>query len=249
MCGRYVLFAEAEELLDHGGVLNIQAPYGVPPARYNIAPTHIIPILAIGDAGVERRADSGLDVPKPQALSTLAGTAKASLLPARWGLIPPWQSTPSGPPLFNARAETVTQKPSFKAAFARRRCLIPMNGYYEWKHKEPFYIHATTLMWAAGIYETHHNCLSTTIITTQAIEPVAEIHHRMPLFIPRVNHMTWLQDSTNGEPCMSTSFLAEELLDNIDSSYYENLHIDRANPLVGHIKNEGPHLLENPGLF
>lgn len=139
MCGRFVLFTES--LLDEVGewesITEVHAPEGLPPARYNIAPTQPVAIVRVEDT-----------------------TARVE--PARWGLLPHWKKDLDGPPLFNARAETVAKKPSFRDAFKAQRCVIPLDGYYEWKagdnpkaKKQPFYVTGPEgLLWAAGLWAT-----------------------------------------------------------------------------------------------
>jgi putative SOS response-associated peptidase YedK len=175
MCGRYSLHSNPN-------VIALQFGLSHPPeltARYNVAPG--TPILAI-------RADAH------------AGRT-ASLL--HWGLIPSWAKDPSiGNRLINARAETLTEKPSFRTAFRRRRCIIPANGYYEWMptggRKLPHYIRPTgdELFGFAGLYEHWqgpegplHSC---TIITTESNALLRPIHARMPVILPVDAYAHWL---------------------------------------------------------
>lgn len=180
MCGRFALFTTAEALIDaagqlFGGDLPVHAPQGTPGPRYNLAPTQVVPVV---------RSDG----------------AEALLEPARWGLFPHWKKDDSGPPLFNARAETVATKPSFRDAYRHGRCLIPMNGYYEWHEKKPNFVSLggddTELMWAAGLWSTGLDQLSTTMITTDSAEPIAWLHDRMPRFLTRDEIGPWLAGDT-----------------------------------------------------
>ncbi len=121
-----------------------------------------------------------------------------------WGLIPFWAKDPSlGAKLINARAETVAQKPSFKNAFAKRRCLIPADGFYEWKKegnkKIPysFYMKSGQPFVFAGLYETwiapdKKQVNTCTIITTEANRLVSPIHDRMPVIVPMDKTAVWL---------------------------------------------------------
>ncbi|MDU6593410.1 MAG: SOS response-associated peptidase, partial [Corynebacterium sp.] len=113
MCGRFVLFTESllDEVGELPGVTEVHAPQGTPGPRYNIAPTQPVAIVRVRES-------------------------LAQVDPARWALLPHWKKDLEGPPLFNARAETVASKPSFRHAFKGQRCLIPMNGYYEWRQEE-----------------------------------------------------------------------------------------------------------------
>ncbi|MCU0569024.1 MAG: SOS response-associated peptidase [Oculatellaceae cyanobacterium Prado106] len=154
---------------------------GLPPVppRYNIAPTQ--PLLAI-------RPDEG---------------RRREVTWFHWGLIPSWAKDPSmGARMINARAETILEKPSFKTSFARRRCLIVADGFYEWqrvgKTKQPFHFafNNRTLFAFAGLFdfwERDGNAIaSCTIITTAANEEVQEIHDRMPVILQPSEYDTWL---------------------------------------------------------
>ncbi|RZI39946.1 SOS response-associated peptidase [Herbaspirillum sp. HC18] len=124
----------------------------------------------------------------------------------RWGFIPSWAKDPGSMPMLNnARGETVAEKPMFRQAFRRRRCLIPASGFYEWKAvpgqklKQPFYIsfRDATPMSFAGLWESSHAADGTmidtcTIITTEANGVLAPIHNRMPVIIDRPDWSTWL---------------------------------------------------------
>ena len=128
----------------------------------------------------------------------------------KWGLIPSWSKEPNiGYKLFNARAETVAEKPSFRSAFQRRRCLIVTDGFYEWhkqagdRSKQPYLFELTSrsLFAFAGLWErwkhpkTGEITYSCTILTTQANTTVAPIHHRMPVILPTDTYDEWLDPS------------------------------------------------------
>lgn len=119
MCGRFVLFTSGTDLIEEvatlPGISRVDAPDGTPPPRYNVAPTQQVPLI---------RFDGEV----------------AALDSARWGLLPSWKKDDSGPPLFNARGETVAEKPAFRSAFKARRGLMVLDGYYEWKDKQPYYV-------------------------------------------------------------------------------------------------------------
>jgi len=122
-----------------------------------------------------------------------------------WGLIPSWAKDPSvGNRMINARAETLQEKPSFRNAFRRRRCLVLADGFYEWRqdgaHKTPMYIRlASGRPFAfAGLWESWNapdasNVLSCTIITTQPNDLMASIHNRMPVILPEAAYPLWLE--------------------------------------------------------
>jgi putative SOS response-associated peptidase YedK len=149
-------------------------------ARYNIAPTQNVLAIADFGEGLEGRLLS-------------------------WGLIPSWSTDGKG--FINARAETLEERPSFSESFRSRRCLIPADGFFEWRRsgreKRPFYIHSRTdAPWMfAGIWDTWRNfnklIVSCAIITTPANELVAELHNRMPAILPAELHAAWLDPATD----------------------------------------------------
>lgn len=178
MCGRFTLTVDPAQLEDIFPWAVI-SPNITP--RYNIAPTQ--PVLVI---------PSIKDYPMDY---------------FRWGLIPSWAKDASiSNRMINARAETVTEKPSFRTAIKKRRCLIPADGFYEWKSssegksKIPYYIRLSSadVFAFAGLWDTWASpdgtlIKSCTIITTQPNELVASIHHRMPVIIPQEAHLKWLE--------------------------------------------------------
>jgi putative SOS response-associated peptidase YedK len=182
MCGRFALRARLAELLEHflldeGNLLAFSA-------RYNIAPLQ--PILAI-------RAKSETATPAREAVSL------------RWGLIPDWASDPAiGNKMINARSETVAEKPAFRTALKRRRCLVAADGFYEWKAegrvKQPYFIHFPDdrPFAFAGLWESwegpNHSCIeSSTILTTTANELMRPIHERMPVILEPRHYAKWLE--------------------------------------------------------
>ena len=128
----------------------------------------------------------------------------------RWGFIPHWyKSITDGPLLFNARAETLAEKPAFRDACRNRRCLIPADGFYEWKKIEgskskPVYVKRSDRqqMIFAGIWQFwgvgENRLAACTILTVPASEQISGIHHRMPLFIERDNWALWLGEKGVG---------------------------------------------------
>ena len=176
MCGRFALARSPEELTR---VFDLVEAADCAP-RFNIAPT--------SDIAVVRRSPTGARV----------------LHRLRWGLIPPWSQDPTrGAPLINARAETVTAKPAYRAAFQQRRCLIPADGFYEWqaqgRTKQPFYfsdpqgqVLALAGLWAAWPIPAGGWLRTTCILTTAAQGQVAPVHDRMPLILPPWSWGTWL---------------------------------------------------------
>jgi putative SOS response-associated peptidase YedK len=163
------------------------------PARYNLAPTQ--------DALVLRR--------NPE-------TGERSLDPIRWGLIPHWAKDPAiGNKLINARAESIPAKPSFRDAFRRRRCLVPADGFYEWrkdtKPKQPYLIHMKDgePFAFAGLWENWRDPATETwvrtftIITTDANEVAAPIHNRMPAILAPGDYGRWLGEEPADEAALT----------------------------------------------
>ena len=176
MCGRYSLTTPAEALATLFGA---PAPADLAP-RYNIAPTQQVPIVRLDADGARRFA-----------------------MP-RWGLIPSWaKDRDIGARLINARAETVNEKPSFRAAFRKRRCLMPADGFYEWQARgtlrQPFHIaRADGQPFAfAGLWESWSDPDGATIescalITTAANDRLRPIHDRMPVILDQTDYDLWL---------------------------------------------------------
>jgi putative SOS response-associated peptidase YedK len=181
MCGRFVSARKRLELLQEFGVLRDNVT-DEPAPDYNVAPTkQIYAVLTAKDRERELRT-------------------------VKWGLVPFWAKEPSGGArMINARAETVAEKPAYRRAFAKRRCILPADGYYEWKDKKPFYIVRTDgrSLAMAGIYELWRDATvpddhekaflwTASVITTQATDDVGEIHDRMPMIIEPELWADWL---------------------------------------------------------
>jgi putative SOS response-associated peptidase YedK len=172
---------------------------------------------------------------------------------ARWGLVPSWsRDRKGGAKLINARIETVTQKPTFKAAAARRRCLVPALGYYEWQKadgtKIPHFLHDPDgrLLAMAGLYEIWRDSAlaeddpqrwlwTCTIITQQATDLLGEIHERHPVVVPSDLWAEWL-DCSGDDPDT-----AARLLNRIPKAH---LQPDVVSSAVGNVGNNGPELIE-----
>ncbi|WKD57046.1 Putative SOS response-associated peptidase YedK [Corynebacterium capitovis DSM 44611] len=218
MCGRFVLFTSGQDLIDEIGRLPgaspLATPDGTPPARYNIAPTQQVPLIRFADAAPGAQLDA-----------------------ARWGLLPTWKKDDSGPPLFNARSETVADKPSFRSAFASRRGLMVLDGYYEWKRegaaKQPYYVALSEgLLYAAALWDTGLDCLSTTMLTTAAPETTEWLHHRLPLFLAPDEVEQWV----HGSPEDALALVAP-------SRVAPDLVARPAAPEVGNVRNDYPELM------
>lgn len=186
MCGRFTLTVTPEELAD---LFDLPAPPEQLAMRYNIAPTQPV--------GVVR-------------LSPRTGDREWAL--TVWGLIPSWSKDPSiGARMINARAETVDEKPSFRAAFKRRRCIIPASGFYEWQKtngaKQPYYITSATgdILGFAGLWEgwsgpDGEELESCTILTTDPNEAVSKLHNRMPVILATEDYDEWLGKPGDATP-------------------------------------------------
>jgi putative SOS response-associated peptidase YedK len=176
MCGRFTLAANKKKLAE--AFSNFTPPDELPP-RYNIAPT--------------------------QPVAVVANNGENKIEYFHWGLIPFWAKDPTiGNRMINARAETLAEKPSFKNAFQRRRCLVLADGFYEWrknpnKTKTPMYIQMESRdpFAFAGLWESWRSpegetVLSCTIITTEPNELMTTIHNRMPVILPSETYEQWL---------------------------------------------------------
>jgi len=177
----------------------------------------------------------------------------------RWGLVPSWaKDTSGGARMINARSETVAVKPSFRAAFGKRRCLIPADGYYEWitedKAKKPFYIYRTDggILAFAGIYELWRNSQvpddhedawywSGSIITTQATDEIGQIHDRTPMVIAPDDWADWLDPANNEKG----QLLA--VMHPATSSGSGGLASYPVSTAVNSVRNNGPSLVEPLG--
>ena len=198
MCGRFTLTADAKKLAE--SFVDFTPPRENPP-RYNIAPSQ--PVAVVANTG-----DNKIDF-------------------FVWGLIPSWAKDPKiGNKLINARSETLAEKPSFRTAYRRRRCLILTDGFYEWrknpdKTKTPMYIQLESQepFAFAGLWEQWYSphgdeVLSCTIITTQPNKFMSQIHNRMPVILPPEAYARWLdpaeQKPDTLQPLLK-SYPAEEM--------------------------------------
>jgi putative SOS response-associated peptidase YedK len=177
MCGRFAFYSPHEAV---ARLFGVEAAAGIEP-RYNIAPTQFV-------ATVREGADPG-----------------RRLVMLYWGLVPSWAREKSiGVRMINARGETLREKPSFRTAYRRRRCLVLADGYYEWQRsgsvKQPYFIsfESGEPFGMAGLWETWHDPAggdpleSCCIVTTSPAAAVAHVHDRMPVIVPRGAHDEWL---------------------------------------------------------
>lgn len=191
MCGRYSLTSPVESVVR---LFGLDGRPNLPP-RYNIAPSQDVVVVRAEIGGRELRF-------------------------MRWGLVPSWaKDITIGQRMINARAETVAEKPSFRSAFKRRRCLIPADGFYEWQAqgkgpKQPYRIHredgmpfAFAGLWEAWLSGEGDELLTCTIITTESNRTLREIHPRMPAVLDPKNYSVWLEP-THGDAASLRAMLA-----------------------------------------
>jgi len=233
MCGRYTLRKGldqiSEKIVGYALAPKSETKAAALAARFNIAP---------GQRNLVLRKE-------PERPSTL-GTASMS-----WGLVPSWSKGPGHhSPLINARSETISEKPSFKAALKRRRCIVPADGFYEWKRarsgNQPYFFNLRddSVFMMAGVWETwsgeHGQDLqSYTVLTTRANSLMVKCHPRMPVILQGSKLETWLEEDVSK---LDPATLAE-LFAPIESGLMSSRS---ANPAVGNSKTEGPACLEAP---
>lgn len=216
MCGRFTLRTPAAQVARQLGLL--EAPqYAL---RYNIAPTQPVGVVRGGSGGTRQWAAM------------------------RWGLVPSWaKDLAIGNRMINARAETVAEKPAFRSAFRRRRCLVVADGFYEWRRagskKLPYYIQlpdgepfAFAGLWErwTGAGEPVESC---TIITTSANETMAALHDRMPVILSASDYDVWL-DSELTEPAPLRQLLLP---------FADELTLTPVSTWVNNPRHEGPECL------
>jgi len=222
VCGRYSL-TRPEEIPDFlGPVLDDPAlPEPVAP-RFNIAPTQTLPIVA--------------------------NRTRRTIELARWGLVPSWVDDPSiGNRLINARGESLGEKPAFRDALARRRCLVPADGFYEWqragKRKQPFFIHlaprrtfALAGLWDRWRAPDQTWLISFTIVTCAPNPLIAPLHDRMPVVVAPADHERWL----TREPVD-----AEALADIIAPADPAGWMVEPVGEWVNRVDHDGPECIES----
>lgn len=233
MCGRYTLVKKPISIgSDKRGKIQFPRSSGNQEyafkARYNISPTQ-----------------NNLVIRKDSAEEALTASEMA------WGLVPSWSKTGSTASLLiNARSETIADKPSFKAAYQRRRCLVPADGYFEWKRQrsinQPYYLQLKDreIFYMAGIWETWHDPAGSSsesfaILTTQANALAAKIHDRMPVILQDAKAHDWL----DGDPETIETESRFNLFAAIDP---ERMQCRPVNPIVNNNQNDCPDCIEEP---
>lgn len=222
MCGRYAL--HGPKTRQQGDKLTFRDAAIDYAPHYNIPPMQDLPVY-------------GIDAERGPQLALM-----------RWGLVPAWaKQAAKGAPLNNARAETVAEKPTFREAYRRRRCLVPMNGFYEWqrtaREKTPYYFRMRDqdLFAVAGLYEYWPGTASAapmttfTVLTTSANTLMAPIHDRMPVIVPRAAYDEWL------DPHNTSARGLEALLKPCDAA---SMHAHRVSPRVNSVRNDEAALMD-----
>ena len=241
MCGRYASSRKPEDLVELFEVTRWNPAEALAPS-WNVAPTNDV-------WAVLERADRE------------TGELGRELRPLRWGLVPSWAKDPSvGARMINARVETVHEKPAYRRAFAKRRCLLPADGFYEWTavaatedrkaYKQPWYITPEdgTPMAMAGLYEWWRDktrdeddplawWATCTIITTEATDAAGRVHPRMPLALAPADFEAWL-DPSHQDPAELRALLIEPAAGHLGAR--------QVSLAVNNVRNNGPHLLDPP---
>ncbi|MGW7003666.1 SOS response-associated peptidase [Streptomyces sp. NPDC054933] len=241
MCGRYVSTRRPQDL---AGLFHVTRwnPEEIIEPNWNVAPTNAV------WAVLERPHED-------------TGEVERQLRPLRWGLVPSWAKSPSiGSKMINARVETVHEKPAYRRAFAKRRCLLPSDGFYEWEtipatekskaRKQPWFIapEDESVMAMAGLYEYWRDpeaadedpaawWMTCTIITTEATDAAGRVHPRMPLSVARADYEAWLDPAHQD---------TDELRALLTAPAAGHLAARPVSTAVNSVRNNGPHLLDPP---
>ncbi|MFE4018494.1 SOS response-associated peptidase [Streptomyces sp. NPDC059101] len=238
MCGRYVSTRRPQDLVALFDVTRWDADLALPPS-WNVAPTNDV-------WSVLERVDQD------------SGEVTRQLRPLRWGLVPSWAKSLSiGSKMINARVETVAEKPAYRRAFSKRRCLLPADGFYEWQnvaateatkaHKQPYFIAPEDgqVMALAGLYEFWRDPAASddpeawwatcTIITTEATDAAGHVHPRMPLAVAPGDWTAWL-DPAHQDTDELRAVLATPAAGHLDAR--------PVSTAVNNVRNNGPHLLD-----
>ncbi|WP_329104180.1 SOS response-associated peptidase [Micromonospora sp. NBC_01699] len=237
MCGRYATTRSAADLSqlfesydETGGRLD---------ADYNVAPTDPVPIVRMsasaGPTATGNRSDATGEPPVP----------RRALSVARWGLVPSWaKDARGGARMINARAETVATTNAYARSFARRRCLVPADGWYEWVRgdggtKQPYFMTPADggVLALAGLWSVWKGpdgpLLSCSVITTPAVGELADVHDRMPLLLAPERWTDWLDGGDS-----STHLLAPP-----SARMLAGIEIRPVGRGVGDVRNDGPELV------
>ncbi|MFG3509275.1 SOS response-associated peptidase [Streptomyces sp. NPDC047821] len=250
MCGRYVSTRSPEDLTRLFHVTDWRPEEALAPS-WNVAPTDEV------YAVLERTPRDHGD-----AAASGDGTTPAhrELRPLRWGLVPSWADDPKiGARLINARMETAHEKPAFRRAFTRHRCLLPADGFYEWQsledratgktRKQPYFIHPADeqVMALAGLYAYWRDprvkgdddpdawLMTCTILTTEATDAAGRLHPRMPLALTPDHYDAWLDPRHQN---------ADDVRALLTQPAGGHLDARPVSPAVNSVRNNGPQLLD-----
>lgn len=217
MCGRFAVTLPQDAMAQLFAARPVNDLPAVP--NYNVCPTNDVHVVT--SDGSDRQLGS-----------------------MRWGFIPHWYKKPNdGPLLINARAETIAEKPAFRAAARDRRCLIPASGFYEWTKDEdgnrlPWFIHPAKreALALAGVYQSWDKgdepLTTCAIVTTGANAPMSKIHHRMPVILAEKDWPLWLGEAGHGAATLMTAAPDDAL------EFY------RVDPKVNSNRASGPDLID-----
>lgn len=221
MCGRFVSSSTPAQIAGYFSAMPVPELLAEP--NYNVAPTTDIFVIVDDPTGA-RRLDA-----------------------YHWGLVPRWAKDPSvGNRMINARAETLAEKSTYRSAFRQRRCIVPADGFYEWKKvpgqkaKQPVYLQRKDgeLLAFAGLWEEWHRgderLRSTTIITCEANDLIAKIHDRMPVVLPPSAWDAWLDPAGDDTPALG------KLLVPAPPALFA---VHDVSAEVNNVRNQGAHLI------
>lgn len=250
MCGRYVAAKDPAKLaaefdaIDATGDGDFRVDYNVAPTKKVVAVVQRHPVDAEGEVD--------------------EGTTERTLRMMKWGFLPVWAKDPAmGSRMINTRSESAAEKPAFKSSLAKRRCILPADGWYEWRRegklKQPFYTAAPdgSSLAMAGLWSTWRDksdpdapvLVTCSVLTTEAVGQVAEVHDRMPLLLTPDDWARWL-DPDNADVSALLAPPAAELV--------ATLEMRPVSPSVNNVRNNGPDLLapfdpaadlDDPALF
>lgn len=267
MCGRYAASRNPDELVEIFEVDPAQTGKGVEELGpdYNVAPTKkLYAVVERSSDKSDKSAQSMKASRSTESSDAAEDEIRRQLRVVRWGLVPSWAKDPSiGSKMINARMETVAEKPAYKRAFARRRCLLPADGYFEWYSptsseapkgrggkplKQPYFICPRDggVLAMAGLYEIWHDksrldddefawLWTATVLTTTAEDSVGRIHDRMPLFVEPAQWSRWLDPQLDDLEEVSTLLVP---------AAPGQLQAYPVSTAVNSVRNNGPELVE-----